>query len=165
MKITGFLLAPLMTLLFAVHTPFATADSDCVFDPAVFEKPPVLVTDSVSVSQWDETQLKAEGVFAEGGVFSVRYWACNHYGARAVMLVDEPSATSPSELHQLFVRLGSLMPDLEAREINKLSKSDTEPFAEEQGRVDIPVEGYSEFYLGWSLLPQGLVLEIAFYLD
>ena len=165
MKIREFLFAPAITLMFAVHTPLVAADSDCVFDPAVFEKPPVLVADTVSVSDWNETELKAQGVFIDGGVFSVRYWACNHYGARAVMLVDEPPATNPSELHKFFLRLGSLIPESEAGEIDKLFKSDTEPFGEGQGRVDIPVDGYSEFYLGWSSLPQGLVLEVAFYLD
>lgn len=149
-------------LLFGSQASSASA-SDCVFDPSVFEIPPIAEAESVSVYDWDANTMKGQGVFTDGGVFSVSYGACHHYGVRAIMLVEDPYSISPAKLRELFNRLATTLPSGEAEEVRNYLETSTELQTDGSGRIDMTTAPYSEFILEWHILPQSAVLEISFY--
>lgn len=140
----------------------AMAEAECVFDPASVETPAILETDAVSIYYPDADNMRIQGIFREGGLFSVRYWACNHYGARAVLLIAEPEG--PPESDEL-IRLASLLPATEARLAEDFVRGLTDVSLEESARITIPAEGYSEFYLSYEPLSGAVFVEIVFNLD
>lgn len=150
------------TLSLGLQAQSASA-SDCVFDPTVFETPPFADAESVSVYDWDAKTTKGRGVFVDGGVFSARYGACNHYGASVTMLVEDPYSLSPAKLKELFNRLATILPRGEAEEVRNYLETSTELQTDGSGRIDMTTAPYSEFILEWHVLPQSAVLEISFY--
>lgn len=157
-------LSGLLTLVL-IFTTAARADTDCVFDPAVVEKPAVLQTELVRTYHWDKNNLEAQGVFEDGGLFSVRYWACNHIGARVVLLIDEPAGLGHQELSSRIKAAARLLPEGEARIVEAYVDDTPEFKLQEYERTALPVEGYSEFYLGYGLVSESLLIELMFYFD
>lgn len=164
MNLNTVYLLSLLSLALIV-TPAANADTDCVFDPAAAELPPVLHTGQVSTYDWSEADRTARGVLHDGSLFSARYWACNHIGARVVLLVDEATGLGVQDLRARIKAAAAFLPEEEALIVTAHVDDKNDLELREYERAALPMSGYSEFYLGYGLVSESVLIEVMYYFD
>lgn len=143
----------------------ARADTGCVFDPAVAKMPTVLQTEQVRNYDWNEEDRRARGLLDDGSLFSVRYWACNHVGARVVLLIDESAGLGKPELRSRISAAAAFLPEEEARIVRAYVADIRDLKLQEYKRVTLPVAEYSEFSLGYGMVSESFVIEVMYYFD
>lgn len=143
----------------------AYAQTNCVFDPSN-------ITDTrfkdsnISTHTWNKDTKEAKIITNDGKLISAKYWACDHYGVHAVMLVGPYPDDNLDNPGKLFIKLSDIVLDTSERNIikNYLSKNQVS-ISEEPKTIVIPDIGYSEFNIRHAIVNDSLVLEIKLYKD
>lgn len=153
----------LLMFLFTIHT--ACAQSNCSFDPSNI-KDTRFKTNNISSYTWNKDTKEAKLITNDGNLISVKYWACDHYGVHAVMLVGPYPDDDLNNLGTLFIKLSDIVLDSNERNIikNYLSKNQLS-ISEEPKTINIPNTGYSEFNIRHAIVNDSLVFEIKLYKD
>ena len=159
---SGHLLA--ISLLFMVSS--ACAQSNCVFDEKSVTDSGYTSNSEISKFIWDDKTKEVKGILRDGSLFSVKYWACDHYGVHAVMFIGPYSQLDVGNINEQVLKLAKLALNKDELNLikNYLSKN---AIAVESNKGGFPVNAdrYSEFYLAYSIVGDILVLEIKLYKD
>lgn len=156
-------LATIVLLLISMHA--FGAQSNCVYDGKNLSDSRFKGDKKISKYTWDKVAREAKIITNDSSLVSIKYWACEHYGVHATMLLV-PTSDDLSNLGKKFVQLADLA--LEANEatiVKKFLLKNPVSLSEEKTQIRVPNTGYSEFYLGYGTFYDSVVLEIKFYRD
>lgn len=155
-----------IVVLFLISMQALGAQSNCVFDGKGLTESRFKGDKRISKYTWDKEAREARIIANDASLVSVKYWACEHYGAHAVMLLAPNTNDDLSNLSKKFVQLADLAFEAnEAAIVKKFLLKNPVSLSAEKTQVRVPNTGYSEFYLGYGTVYDSLVLEIKFYRD
>lgn len=159
-----------LSLCFLVST-IAWADKDVDADECVFEATEVAeirlsANPAVADYSWNSQDKTAKGVLTSGALFHVQYWACQHYGARAISVVGPLMEVDPQALRREFISLANASLDRpEAALVEKYLAENPPGFDTSSATLIIENQQYAEFTLRYDLVSDLAVLEIKHYRD
>lgn len=144
---------------------FGDAWANCVFSNGVNESK-FRNDREISRYVWDQDTRAAKIISKANELISVRYWACDHYGAHAVMLEGPYPKDDASDVGKRFVQLADrAFGSDEAKTVRNYVRKNPVLLSGDTRQINIPNTGYSEFYLRYSVVYDSLVVEIKFYKD
>lgn len=160
---TGLLTA---TLLLSPSLLAGTTEANCVFTKDAVSESKFRNDKGVARYTWNRKSNEARIVTNTGDLISIKYWACDHYGAHAVMLSGPYPADSGGDVNKKFIQLAEHA--LGASEVKTVRGYVTKhrlSLSSDSAQIDIPNTGYSEFFLRYSVRHDSVVFEIKFYQD
>ncbi len=153
-------------VLFLISTQALGAQSNCVFDGKGLTESRFKGDQRISKYTWDKEAREARIIANDASLVSVKYWACEHYGAHAVMFLVPNPSDDLTNLGKKFLQLADLALDAnEATIVKKFLLKNPVSLSAENAQIRIPNTGYSEFYLGYGTVYDSVVLEIKLYRD
>lgn len=164
MKIPTGLLAA--TLLLSPSLLAGTTETNCVFAKHPVSESKFKNDKGIARYTWDRSNHEAKIITKTGELISIKYWACDHYGAHAVMLSGPYPADGGGDIGKKFLQLAEHA--LGASEVKTVRSYITKhrlSLSDGSVQRDIPNTGYSEFFLRYSVTHDSVVFEIKFYKD
>ncbi len=140
--------------------------SNCVFDAKNFSESRFKNDKKISRYTLDKSSREVKIITKDGSLISAKYWACEHYGTHAVMLIGPYPKDDLDALDKKFIQLADIA--LEANEagiVKSYLMKNPLSLSTEARQINLPNIGYSEFYLGYGVIHDSIVLEIKFYRD
>lgn len=148
---------------------WADADMDaneCVFEAAEIAETRFSANPAVADYSWNSQDKIAKGVLTSGALFHVQYWACQHYGARAISVVGPLMEVDPQALRREFISLANASLDRpEAALVEKYLAENPPGFDASSATLIIENQQYAEFTLRYDLVSDLAVLEVKHYRD
>lgn len=120
--------------------------------------------ESIVSFHWFEKSNEAKGVLANGNLFSVKYWSCDHYGKQAIMVIGPQMQTYPDELNDYVIQLGKLaLNEFEAQLLNDVLKTKHIQISDSPILVRVQSNEYDDFYVKIDILSDTIFIEIKLY--
>ena len=100
-----------------------------------------------------------------GNLFSVKHWACEHYGKQAVMIIGPQINSIPNLLNIHILELGkmSLNPS-ELKILTNALKRKNISLSDAPVKNYIKADNYSEYYYQVSIASEIIIIEIKLYI-
>ena len=150
--VAGFTLAPIR-----LHA----SATECVFNSHAYSADTYRKRQGVAYVKWNDSTAQAVIVSRTGRLIAVHHWSCMHIGAEAQMYLDsKDKSLDVSAAMQELARI--VLSSKEARRVLPLIAGHN--FTRDgSDRLDIPSEGYDEFFVSTQSLGPVLLLTLRYY--
>ena len=140
------------------------AANECVYEQKENQKQLYAANPAISVQQWLESSNEVKGVLANGNLFSVKHWSCEHYGKQALMVLGPHMDTAANQLNASVLQLAKLA--LDEHELKLLSQSLQNSklhLADAPLQHNIVSNEFDEFYVKIAITDSLIIIEIKLY--
>jgi hypothetical protein len=147
-----------------VASSSAYATENCTFSEENISQKQYSDNPAIEVFQWFPKSNEVKGVLSNGHLFSVKHWACHHYGKQAIMLIGPQIASIPRELNKHILQLGKVA--LSKTEFMLLTNNiENKPFKLADSPITLRIKSktFDDFYVQINIIGEVILIEVKLY--
>ena len=143
----------------------AFSSVECVFDKNYFSEKTYTVNSDVKSIVWQDKYKVAKILTQKGDLIAVQHWACTHLGLQAVMLLGSTDMENENAVRRKVRTLVEMLVRQADFDEVIVALEKTKCLQDKECKTNIPVKGYSEFYIQSDRQQESMTILLKYYLN
>lgn len=148
-----------------INIPQVFAGEGCVFDEGYFSHNTYKSDKNIKSFIWENNNQIAKLLTTEGSIISVQHWDCRHLGVMAVLLLDSVEMESDSVILKKIDELITIFVRKQDKDGVSKSARNMQCLQKVECKKNIPIQGYSEFYVETTRQRDSMTITLKYYMN
>ena len=141
------------------------ASEECVFDKNYYSEKTYTTNTDIKSVVWQDKYKVAKILTQKGDLIAVQHWACTHLGLQAIMLISNADMDNENAARGKVRGLVKMLVRQADFDEVIVALGKMKCLQDKECKINIPVKGYSEFYIQSDRQQESMTILLKYYLN